>query len=79
MKDFITPEMIEKCIQITKDAKYNDDKYTCDVSAYSSCRVLFPDIIELALVILKRQARLQPLEIFVETFDNPKQTSEEQF
>jgi len=64
--------MIEKCIQITKDATFDGDKYTCDVSAYSSCRILFPDIIELALVILKRQARLEPSEIFVETFENPK-------
>ena len=77
MKDLITPEMIEKCIEITKNAEYDGDKYTFQVAAHAPCSmtsILFPEIIDLALIILKRQARLRPLDTFVEIKQNPRAT-----
>lgn len=75
MKDFITPEMVDKCIEITKDAQYDGDKYTFEVAGHAPCSltsIIFPEIIDLALTVLKRQAKLKPLDIFVEIKTNPK-------
>jgi len=77
MKDFITPEMIDKCIEIIKDASYDGNKYTFEVAAHAPCSltsIVFPEIIDLALVLLKRQSRLVPLETFVEIKENPRKT-----
>lgn len=77
MKDFITPEMIDKCIEIVKDASYDGDKFTFEVAGHAPCSltmILYPDIIDLALTLLKRQARLVPLDTFVEIKENPRKT-----
>lgn len=69
--------MVDKCIEIVKDAYFDGDKYTFEVAGHAPCTttsIIFPEIIDLALTLLKRQARLAPLDTFVEVKENPKKT-----
>ena len=76
MKDYITPEIIDKCIEILKKGDYDLDRFVMNVAENAPCSITqadFPLILDMALQLLKRQARINPLETFVE-FDVFKRT-----
>lgn len=67
--DYITPDIVDKCIEIVKKGDYNFDKFVMPVAENAPCTVtqaLFPMILDMALQTLKRQARVKPLETFIE-------------
>lgn len=69
MKDFITPDIIDKCIDIVKKGEYDFDKFTIPVAENAPCSLTqawFPVIIDMALQNLKRNARVTPLDVFCE-------------
>ena len=69
MKDYITPEIIDKCIEIVKKGDYDLDRFVMNVAENAPCSITqadFPLILDKALQLLKRQSRINPLETFVE-------------